>query len=298
MPNRQELIKNYEDVGATEEALQDFKKLSPDKMEIELNEQKKQYDDYMLTKEKYQSLSKKEYNRLLREYDLEDDSEDRSGWYSVYMSVEGQKFRTKMQDSITNYVPTDQIEMDVSEARYRLEKLKLSPDTKDLSNFEHQNLIINLENIIKSAFGIAAKALIMTDNDLETILSLDNFTIDKNCQAFLDAQKPALKVSYSERMKDILALRSANIESQKREKEKLRKVNSKYESLATAPTKIIRRSDGRIEVNKDYVDWCDGIKAFQNDLMFLSKSYTDRKVEVPFQEIVDNINNKISQHKL
>jgi len=298
MNNREELIKNYELAGATKEAIQDFKKLSPEAMAVELAEQKEVYDKYILSKEKYLSLSKKEYNRLLKEYDLEDNSDDRKNWHVVLSAVENQKFKDRMSDSVTNYAATDQIEMDVSDARFKLEKLKLSPATKDINDFEHQNLIINLENVIKLAYGIPEQSLVLTDNDLETILVLDSYEMGKSVNAFLESQKPALKNSYKDRMKDILMLRNQTIEAKKRIKEKLKNINQTFDRFKTSPTKIIRRSDGRIEVNKDYVDFCEGIKKFQNELVFLSKSYTGRKVEVPFQDIIDNINAKILQHKL
>jgi len=292
--DRAKLIKDYEEAGATKEAMQDFKTLSPQKMEVELADQQEIFDKYVLNKQKYLSLSKKEYTRLCKEYDiLEDDSDDRNNWFSLDQAVENQKFRSKMSNSISNFRSSEENELSVADARYRLEKLGKNISLEDV---ETTNLRIYLSNIIKREFGIPEQPQILTDLDLETILSLDSWEIGKSCYAFLSAQKPVLKDSYKGRMQDILLLRSANIEANKREQIKIRKIEHTYDKYKVSPTKIIRRSDGRIEVNKDYVDFCEGIKKFQNELIFLSKSYQEK--DIPFQEIVDKVNETIKRHKL
>jgi len=288
--NRKELIEEFDNYGATKEALAEFKKLAPEKMEKEIVAQKKIYEKFQDDKKHYMEvISLDQYKRLCKEYAINYDP-DRSQWFDVCSAVEMQKFRNKMSDSKTN-LETDpgEIDMDVSEARYRLEKLKA--EDPQLEDFETQNTIISLENVIKRAYGLAEKPLILTDNDLETLLTLDNWELGKNVDEFLDTvQKPALKDSYKTRFQDLISLRNLNFESERREKERLHHITEEYQRLRDIPEKTINQ-DGKLFINEEFNSWVQEIQEFFTDLKFKIKSYTSRQAEVPdmLLEIKDDI---------
>ncbi len=255
----------------------------------------------------YEDMDQKEFEDLLIKHEIEyseDDLEKRDFAIIKLRSAINMKEMQEKFDSALDYEADEEVseDMPLSDAKYHYEKLKsldVPKDVKSDSYRQHQNLITGYANIIRSKFGLEPKEVNYTDNDLESLLLLDDMEVGENSREFLEGIKnPARKADYEMRMKELSNLYFLEKRQEKEEKEKIYKLTIEGQKLSKVPKKLINTHAG-IEVNPSYTEWRENLLLFRSRLQNTQKGYLQSGKQVPeeVEKIINDTSSLYQKHK-